>query len=165
MTTNLEILNSKIYSSLEDLNFGRRLTQWRLTNNKFVFTNGCFDILHRGHVEYLSKAAELGNKMIIGLNTDSSIKRLKGEKRPINDWLSRAIVLASLTWVDAVVGFDDDTPIKLIEFVKPHYLVKGGDYIAQNVVGYNFVKQNGGDTIIIPFVEGYSTTNIINKSK
>lgn len=141
----------------------RLVNGWKIHSDVIVFTNGCFDILHRGHVEYLAQAAQLGHRLVVGLNSDSSVKRLKGDSRPINDWYARAEVLASLQWVDAVVGFDEDTPKNLIETTVPDLLVKGGDYKAEDVVGYDFVKANGGDTVIINFVDGYSTTNIIEK--
>lgn len=162
--TNLETIQNKIYDSANNI-YIRQLAIWRFKNEKIVFTNGCFDILHRGHVEYLAQAAQYGTKLIVGLNSDASVKRLKGNTRPINDWSARAEVLAALQFVDAVVGFDDDTPKSLIETTKPQYLIKGGDYKAEDVVGYNFVKENGGETLIISFVEGYSTTNTIKKMK
>lgn len=141
----------------------RLISGWRIHSDVIVFTNGCFDILHRGHVEYLAEAAQLGHRLIIGLNSDASVKRLKGDTRPVNDWMARAEVLASLQWVDAVVGFDEDTPKNLIEFTTPNILAKGGDYKAEEVVGYDFVKAHGGETVIISFVDGYSTTKILEK--
>ncbi|MCQ2253062.1 MAG: D-glycero-beta-D-manno-heptose 1-phosphate adenylyltransferase [Bacteroidales bacterium] len=163
MATKLEIIQNKIFSSIEDPAYMRLVNGWKIHSDVIVFTNGCFDILHRGHVEYLAQAAQLGHRLVVGLNSDSSVKRLKGDSRPINDWYARAEVLASLQWVDAVVGFDEDTPKNLIENTVPDLLVKGGDYKAEDVVGYDFVKANGGDTVIINFVDGYSTTNIIEK--
>lgn len=136
---------------------------WNINNKKIVFTNGCFDILHRGHIEYLYKSKELGDILIVGLNTDNSVKRLKGSDRPINDEKSRLIVLASLFFVDAVVLFDEDTPLNLIKIVNPDILVKGGDYKIEEIIGYDFVKYNGGDVITIDLVDGFSTTNIIRK--
>ncbi len=132
---------------------------------KVVFTNGCFDVLHRGHLTYLREAAELGDILIVGLNSDASVKRLKGENRPLNNQEDRALALASLLFVDAVVIFDEDTPETLIKRVKPHVLVKGGDYNENTVVGAGFVKAAGGEVKIIPFIEGYSTTNFIEQVK
>ncbi len=134
-------------------------------NEKIVFTNGCFDIIHQGHIKYLAQAADLGTKLVIGLNTDASVKRLKGESRPINDEYSRALVLASLSFVDAVIYFSEDTPLNLIKQVKPSVLVKGGDYDIEKIVGYDFVTKNGGTITTINFVDGFSSTSIINKSK
>ena len=128
---------------------------------KIVFTNGCFDILHRGHVEYLQKAKELGDLLILGLNSDSSVKRLKGENRPINNEKDRAIVLSALECIDFVIIFDDDTPFELIKNLKPDILVKGGDYKLENVIGREFAKE----TILIDFVDGYSTTKTIKNIK
>lgn len=130
-------------------------------NKKIVFTNGCFDILHPGHVYYLNKARSLGDLLIVGLNSDDSVKRLKGENRPVHPQDKRAEVLASMLGVDYVCVFDEDTPIKLIELVKPNILVKGGDYTIDKIVGADFVIQNGGKVEIIPYLEGYSTTKII----
>jgi len=126
---------------------------------KIIFTNGCFDILHRGHVEYLAKASSLGDFMIVGLNSDNSVKRLKGENRPVQDEESRAIILASLQCIDAVTLFEEETPHKLIETLRPSVLVKGGDYNPNEVVGRDLVDE----VAIIDFVEGHSTTNIIKK--
>lgn len=128
-------------------------------NPKIVFTNGCFDILHRGHVEYLQKAKELGDLLILGLNSDLSVKRLKGENRPINNEEDRAIVLSALECVDFIIIFDEDTPFELLKNLKPDILVKGGDYKLENVIGREFAKE----TVLIDFVDGYSTTKIINK--
>ena len=128
-------------------------------NPKIVFTNGCFDILHRGHVEYLQKAKELGDLLILGLNSDLSVKRLKGENRPINNEEDRAIVLSALECVDFIIIFDEDTPFELLKNLKPDILVKGGDYKLENVIGKEFAKE----TVLIDFVDGYSTTKIINK--
>ena len=128
------------------------LSLWRFKDDKIVFTNGCFDILHRGHIEYLAKAASLGTKLVIGLNTDASVKRLKGDSRPINDENARALLLASLVFVDKVILFDTDTPRDLIDFVQPDVLVKGGDYKPEEIV-------------TLDFVEGYSTTSLIEKMK
>ncbi|MGM0607047.1 MAG: D-glycero-beta-D-manno-heptose 1-phosphate adenylyltransferase [Candidatus Muiribacteriota bacterium] len=129
---------------------------------KIVFTNGCFDIIHAGHISYLNKAAGLGDFLIVGLNSDSSIKRLKGEGRPVNNENARKTVMEALKMVDAVFVFEEDTPIKLIKAVKPDYLVKGGDYKKEEVVGFDFLKKYNGQVVIIDYVPGYSTTEIIN---
>ena len=141
------------------------LSLWRFKDDKIVFTNGCFDILHRGHIEYLAKAASLGPKLVIGLNTDASVKRLKGDSRPITDENARALLLASLVFVDKVILFDTDTPRDLIDFVQPDVLVKGGDYKPEEIVGYDIVKAKGGEIVTLDFVEGYSTTSLIEKMK
>lgn len=139
------------------------LNIWRFKSEKVVFTNGCFDILHRGHVEYLAQASNLGNRLIIGLNTDNSVKKLKGEKRPLQDEISRSTTLASLLFVDAVILFDEDTPYKLIQEIIPDVLVKGSDYKPEQIAGYDIVTNNGGKVITVSLVEGYSTTSVINK--
>lgn len=141
------------------------LNLWRFKDDKIVFTNGCFDILHKGHIEYLAKAASLGTKLVIGLNTDASVKRLKGDSRPVNDENARALLLASLVFVDKVILFDTDTPRDLIDFVQPDVLVKGGDYKPEEIVGYDIVKAKGGEIVTLDFVEGYSTTSLIEKMK
>lgn len=154
----------KIYDKiLDDNSLDERLKLWRDEGKIIVFSNGCFDILHRGHVEYLSKAADLGDKLIIGLNTDDSVKRLKGPSRPVNDEKARAVVLAGLEFVDAVVFFEEDTPYNLIKRVQPDVLVKGSDYKAEDIVGYDIVINKGGRVETIELVDGFSTTNIINK--
>ncbi len=136
------------------------ILKWREENQKIVFTNGCFDLLHLGHVDYLAKAKDLGDRLIIGVNTDSSVKRLKGENRPLQDENSRLHILAALHSVDAVVLFDDDTPYELIKKIQPDILVKGADYKIENIVGYDIVTSRGGSVQTIEFIEGYSTTNI-----
>ena len=141
------------------------LSLWRFKDDKIVFANGCFDILHKGHIEYLAKAASLGTKLVIGLNTDASVKRLKGDSRPVNDENARALLLASLVFVDKVILFDTDTPRDLIDFVQPDVLVKGGDYKPEEIVGYDIVKAKGGEIVTLDFVEGYSTTSLIEKMK
>jgi len=157
--TTLEVTQNKI---LDLAVLGNRVAMWRFLNSKIVFTNGCFDILHRGHIEYLSQARDQGDVLIIGLNSDASVKRIKGEGRPVQDEKSRALVLASLRIVDAVVLFDEDTPIELIKAVNPDVLVKGGDYTEETIVGAEVVKANGGKVVTIPLVEGYSTSGILN---
>lgn len=154
----------KIYDKiLGDSSLEERLSLWRREGKIIVFSNGCFDILHRGHVEYLSKAADLGDKLIIGLNTDASVKRLKGPSRPVNDEKARAVVLAALEFVDAVVFFEEDTPYNLIKRVQPDVLVKGKDYKAGDIVGYDIVTAKGGKVETIELVDGFSTTKILEK--
>ena len=154
----LEKIYDKILNreSLEE-----KLNLWRKEGKTIVFSNGCFDILHRGHVEYLSKAADLGDVLIIGLNTDASVKRIKGPSRPVNDEKARAVVLAALEFVDAIMFFDEDTPYNLIKNVQPDVLVKGKDYKAEDIVGYDIVTNKGGKVETIELVEGFSTTNIL----
>ena len=137
--------------------------EWKRQGMKVVFTNGCFDILHLGHVDYLEKARNLGDKLVLGLNTDDSVSRFKGPSRPIQDENSRAHILASLQFVDLVVFFNEDTPLSLISTLLPHILVKGSDYLAENIVGADVVKKNGGVVKTIEFVPGYSTTRIVDK--
>ena len=134
-------------------------------NNTIVFTNGCFDILHKGHFHLLSSAKKLGDILIVGLNSDDSVSRLKGPERPVNKEESRGLLLVELDYVDYVVVFTEDTPEKLIHTIKPTILIKGGDYDGNTIVGSEFVRSIGGTVEIIPLLEGYSTTNIINKSK
>lgn len=130
---------------------------------KVVFTNGCFDIIHAGHVEYLYKARRMGDTLIIGLNSDGSVRRLKGRTRPLNKELDRAIVLSSLGFVDYVTTFDEDTPERLIKMLKPDVLVKGGDWKAKDIAGADFVRSHGGSVVSVPFVKGYSTTSLIKR--
>lgn len=136
------------------------ILKWRNANERIVFTNGCFDLLHLGHVDYLAKAKDLGERLIIGVNTDSSVKRLKGEHRPLQDENSRLHILAALQSVDAVILFDEDTPYELIKEIEPDILVKGADYKIENIVGYDIVVSRGGSVQTIEFIEGYSTTLI-----
>ncbi|MEI7594334.1 MAG: D-glycero-beta-D-manno-heptose 1-phosphate adenylyltransferase [Bacteroidota bacterium] len=158
-----DIIQSKIFSNKESLEFNQKLAFWNFKNKKIVFTNGCFDVLHVGHIKYLAKAADLGSILIVGVNTDNSVKRLKGESRPINNQDARSTVLAALSFVDAIVFFEEDTPYNLIKLVQPDILVKGSDYKPEDIVGYDIVKNKGGDIITIDFVEGYSSSNIISK--
>lgn len=141
------------------------LEQFRKNNKdkKIVFTNGCFDIIHAGHIRYLQEAAKLGDILIVGLNSDASVKRLKGPKRPINSELERAEIICALSFIDYVVIFEEDTPLELIKKIQPHVLVKGGDYSNEYVVGTKEVEERGGKLVLIPFVKGKSTTNIIKK--
>ena len=157
--------NNEKKIALSAENASRLLNMWKFRNEKIVFTNGCFDIIHRGHIEYLAKAASLGTKLIVGLNTDASVRRLKGENRPVNDERGRALALASLLFVDEVILFNTDTPRELIEFIQPDVLVKGGDYRPEDIVGNDIVTARGGQVVTIPLVEGYSTTSIIEHLK
>ncbi len=153
----IERIESKIICEKDLSNL---ILKWREKNQKIVFTNGCFDLLHLGHVDYLAKAKDLGDRLIIGVNTDSSVKRLKGDNRPLQDENSRLHILAALHSVDAVVLFDEDTPYELIKKIQPDVLVKGADYKIENIVGYDIVTSRGGSVQTIEFIEGYSTTKI-----
>lgn len=155
-----DIINSKILSR-EALQ--RKLHLWRFKGQKMVFTNGCFDILHRGHIHLLSKAAELGDVLIVGMNSDDSVRKLKGADRPLQDEATRASVLASLFYVSTVVVFDEETPLELIKMISPDLLVKGGDYRPENIVGTDWVKGYGGKVEIVPLLEGYSTSKVIRR--
>jgi rfaE bifunctional protein nucleotidyltransferase chain/domain len=171
MSARLNFVKSKIVSA-EDAK--RLVAMYHLKNEKVVFTNGCFDILHLGHTTYLAEAAGLGNRLIVGINSDSSVKSLgKAPNRPINEEQARMHVIASLGFVDLVVLFDDQTPFDLIQKLQPDVLVKGGDYDADElnsnsekyIVGSDIVREKGGSIVTIQLVEGYSTTAIIEKSK
>lgn len=156
-------LSQKIHTKESLTNF---LKTCHTQGKKVVFTNGCFDILHRGHVEYLAQARDLGDVMVLGLNTDASVKRQgKSPKRPINKEETRATILAGLEFIDAIILFDEDTPYELIKFVQPDVLVKGDDYKAEDIVGYDIVTKKGGKVITIPLVKGFSTTGLISKMK
>lgn len=158
----LELIKSKI---LTKDNLPVKLAYWKFFDRKIVFTNGCFDILHAGHIDYLAKASNLGDELIIGLNSDQSVRRLKGNDRPVMDEFSRSLIMAALRFVSAVVIFDEDTPYELIKTVQPHVLVKAADYNPEEIVGYDIVKANGGEVITIELLQGYSTTGVINKIK
>ena len=158
--SHLNKVNNKIYS-LEEL--GSKVNAWKQAGEEVVFTNGCFDIIHKGHIEVLAQTADLGDKLIVGLNSDRSIQKLKGKGRPIIDEQSRAILLASFSFVDAVVLFSEDTPINLISTLLPDVLAKGGDYKIETIVGHEIVQKNGGEVILVPFVDGFSSTTIIEK--
>ena len=137
---------------------------WRVKGDRIVFTNGVFDLMHRGHVTYLEEAAALGDRLVIGLNSDASVKRLgKGTDRPLNDQASRATVRSALRCVDAVVIFDEETPLELINSVRPDVLVKGGDWSPERSVGADLVKAAGGSVHSLPLVEGFSTTALLEK--
>lgn len=138
---------------------------WRSEGLRTVFTNGCFDILHYGHINYLARARDLGDRLIVGLNSAGSVRRLKGPNRPINDEATRLHLMAALSFVDAVVVFDQDTPLELIQLLKPDVLVKGGDWQPDQIVGADIVISNGGSVLSLPFIDGYSTTAIETKIK
>ncbi|MGG9972305.1 D-glycero-beta-D-manno-heptose 1-phosphate adenylyltransferase [Ferruginibacter sp. SUN002] len=148
-------------STLEKIQL--QVNRWKLLGKKIVFTNGVFDILHEGHIASLSSAASFGDVLIVGVNADSSVKRLKGDSRPINNQDARALLLASLVITDAVIIFEEDTPLNLIQHIMPDVLVKGGDYTIEQIVGAKEVTANGGEVKIVPLVEGISTTAIIQK--
>jgi D-glycero-beta-D-manno-heptose 1-phosphate adenylyltransferase len=156
----LEIIQNKIYSKEE---IKRQLAYWRYFSKKIVWTNGCFDLLHLGHIDYLSKAKDHGDILIIGVNSDESVKRIKKAGRPITDEISRSVIIAALNFVDAVVIFDEDTPNEWIKFIQPDILVKGSDYKAEDVIGYDIVKAKGGEVVTIDLLRGYSTTGIEEK--
>jgi rfaE bifunctional protein nucleotidyltransferase chain/domain len=161
MNSQLQLIQNKTVTLTEAVSLS---LEWKKKGD-VVFTNGCFDILHIGHLHYLSSAADLGYKLIIGLNSDSSIAKLKGKDRPFIKESDRLLMLASLAFVDAVILFEEDTPIQLIESISPNVLVKGGDYTEENIVGNQIIKKNGGKVISLQFLEGYSTTNFIEKIK
>ena len=148
---------TKIY---DPTRLATQIQDWKKQGQKVVFTNGCFDILHAGHIRYLESAATLGDKLVIAVNDDASVQRLKGETRPINVLASRLYLLASLQCVDAVVPFSEDTPLDIIKLLHPDVLVKGGDYKPENIVGAKEVVADGGKVVVVPFVEGYSTTKL-----
>jgi D-glycero-beta-D-manno-heptose 1-phosphate adenylyltransferase len=164
----LDLIQNKIYRFSDEesrKSLSRLLAYWSFTDRKIVFTNGCFDILHLGHIDYLSKSADFGDILVVGLNTDSSVKKIKGNDRPINDQYARASILASLKFIATVVLFDEETPYELIKFVSPAFLIKGSDYEPEEISGYDILKAKGGEIITIDLLEGYSTTSIINKIK
>jgi len=142
------------------------LNRYRFKGEKIVFTNGCFDLLHQGHIDYLAKASDLGTKLIVAVNSDNSVKRLgKGQNRPIQDEQSRAVIMSALHFVSEVIIFDEDTPLDLIKFIQPDILVKGNDYEIKNIVGHEIVQRKGGEVKTIDFLEGYSTSKIVEKAK
>jgi rfaE bifunctional protein nucleotidyltransferase chain/domain len=155
-----DLIPSKILSTEQLLRTAR---QWRLLGKTIAFTNGVFDILHQGHIFSLSQAAGEGDYLVVGLNADASVKRLKGDSRPVNNQASRALVLASLIMVDAVVIFEEDTPLELIKSIMPDVIVKGGDYTVEQVAGGKEVIANGGKVVINPILEGFSTTALLSR--
>lgn len=157
-------MNSK--NKIVDLSKAKEIrAEWKSNNETVVFTNGCFDIVHLGHVDYLEQARNEGSKMILGLNTDASVKRLKGEERPINNEYARARLLAAFEFIDMIILFGEETPINLITDLMPDVLVKGADYTIDNIVGAKEVLAHGGDVKTINLVEGFSTSSIIEKIK
>jgi len=162
MSKALERVKNKIFNKN---NLLEKLQIWRGANKKIVFTNGCFDLIHLGHIEVLARSADLGDILIIGVNTDLSINKLKGNNRPIIEENSRVQQLASLEFVDAVILFNEQTPLELIKVIKPNVITKGGDYSSEQVVGNEIAVKNEGEVIIIPLTQGYSTTSILNKIK
>lgn len=140
-----------------------RIAAWQNAGLRVVFTNGCFDLLHYGHLHYLAQSRDLGDRLVIGLNAAESVKRLKGAHRPINDEATRFLQMASLACVDLVVGFEEDTPLELIQTLRPDVLVKGGDYQPEQIVGGGFVLAQGGEVIALSYISGYSTTSIEQK--
>jgi rfaE bifunctional protein nucleotidyltransferase chain/domain len=153
-------LSEKIVSSFE---LSSKLQGWRSENKRIVFTNGCFDLLHAGHIAYLTDAAALGDVLILGLNSDHSVQRIKGPERPVNNEVTRSTVLAGMFFIDAIVFFDQDTPLELIKTVLPDVLVKGGDYEIKDIVGATETLENGGEVKVLTFLPGYSSTAIIEK--
>lgn len=161
--SSLSSISAKI---LDELSLKAKTQLWEKENKSIVFTNGVFDILHLGHIDYLSKAKDEGDILVVGVNTDSSARRLgKGAIRPITDEKSRSMIIAALEFVDAVVLFEEDTPYNIIESVQPDILVKGADYKPEDIVGYDIVTANGGSIKTITFLPGYSTTSIEQKIK
>ena len=157
-----DIISTKIFTLPQLLH---QLAQWRIHDKKIAFTNGVFDILHQGHIFSLSQAAKEADYLIVGLNADVSVKRLKGESRPVNNQESRSLLLASLIIVDAVIVFEEDTPFELIKAILPDVLIKGGDYTVEQIVGAKEVMANGGRVVVNPILEGFSTTTIIEQAK
>jgi D-beta-D-heptose 7-phosphate kinase/D-beta-D-heptose 1-phosphate adenosyltransferase len=157
-----DLIPYKIFSLPQLL---QKIAQWKILDKNIAFTNGVFDILHQGHIFSLSQAAKEADYLIVGLNSDASVKRLKGESRPVNDQQSRSLVLASLLMVDAVVIFEEDTPLELIKAINPEVLVKGGDYTVEQIAGAKEVIANGGRVVINPILVGFSTTTIIEQAK
>ena len=157
-----DLIPQKIFTVVQIV---QKAAQWKVFNKKIAFTNGVFDIIHQGHIFSLSQAAKEADYLVVGLNADTSVKRLKGESRPINNQESRALVLASLVMVDAVVLFEEDTPLELIKTIMPDVLVKGGDYTVEQIAGAKEVVAAGGKVVINPILDGFSTTGIIGQVK
>jgi rfaE bifunctional protein nucleotidyltransferase chain/domain len=153
----------KIYQDLAALR--KQMQAWQAEGEKIVFTNGCFDIVHLGHIDYLEKARAIGQRLVLGINSDASVRRLKGPTRPVVNEYARARMMAAFAFVDAVIMFEEDTPKSLIEALRPDILVKGDDYSVETIVGADFVIDQGGAVCTIPLVEGYSTSSLIEKIK
>lgn len=154
----------KIKNKIQDWAQARRTVEgWKAGGQRVVFTNGCFDLLHYGHIHYLAQAREQGGRLVVGLNSDASVRRLKGQGRPINTESTRQMVMAALECVDLVVVFEQDTPLELISLLLPDVLVKGGDYRPEDIAGSDIVTARGGEVRVLPYIEGYSTTSIEKK--
>ena len=162
MSKKLNKLKAKILK-IKDLS--QIIKQWRLNGDKIVFTNGCFDLIHLGHLEILARSADLGDKLVVAINSDMSIKKIKGNSRPIIEEDSRAKQLAAIEFIDAVILFNEDTPYDLINILKPDVLTKGGDYKKNDIVGNQLINKEQGEVVIIPLTQGYSTTSILEKIK
>ena len=162
MSKKLNKLKAKIFNIK---NLSQIINEWRLNGDKIVFTNGCFDLIHLGHLEILARSADLGDKLIVGINSDMSIKKIKGNSRPIIEEDSRAKQLAAIEFIDAVILFNEDTPYDLINILKPDVLTKGGDYKKNDIVGNQLINKEQGEVVIIPLTQGYSTTSILEKIK
>ena len=162
MSKKLNKLKAKIFN-IKDLS--QIIEKWRLNGDKIIFTNGCFDLIHLGHLEILARSADLGDKLIVALNSDVSIKKIKGNSRPIIEEDSRAKQLAAIEFIDAVILFNEDTPYDLINILKPDVLTKGGDYKKNDIVGNQLINKEQGEVVIIPLTQGYSTTSILEKIK
>ena len=162
MSKKLNKLKAKIFNIK---NLSQIINEWRLNGDKIVFTNGCFDLIHLGHLEILARSADLGDKLIVGINSDMSIKKIKGNSRPIIEEDSRARQLAAIEFIDAVILFNEDTPYDLINILKPDVLTKGGDYKKNDIVGNELINKEQGDVVIIPLTQGFSTTSILEKIK
>ena len=162
MSKKLNKLKAKIFN-IKDLS--KIINEWRLNGDKIVFTNGCFDLIHLGHLEILARSADLGDKLIVAINSDMSIKKIKGNSRPIIEEDSRAKQLAAIEFIDAVILFNEDTPYNLINILKPDVLTKGGDYKKNDIVGNQLINKEQGEVVIIPLTQGYSTTAILEKIK
>lgn len=158
-----QTIHSKIFANRDATQ--STLAQWAEKGQRVVFTNGCFDIVHKGHIDYLYEASKLADKMVIGLNTDASVQQLKGEGRPVNNNEARALIIAALGFVDMVVFFGEETPKELIEVIQPDVLTKGSDYVAENIVGYDTVMAKGGQVTTIDLTDGFSTTALIERIK
>jgi rfaE bifunctional protein nucleotidyltransferase chain/domain len=162
MSKALNKLQSKIYTLDQLID---KVSNWKDQNKKIVFTNGCFDLIHLGHVEVLARSSDLGDRLIVAINSDESIIKIKGKNRPIIEEESRVKQIAALDFVDAVILFNQDTPINIISSITPNVITKGGDYKISDVVGYEIVQKNNGEVVIIPLTQGYSTTSILDKIK
>ena len=158
--SNIKNIQNKI---MQSNSLKEQVDLWKKNKQKIIFTNGCFDIIHAGHIDTLARSADLGHKLIVGVNSDSSVKTLKGNKRPIIDQKSRSNLIAALSFVDAVSIFDELTPEHLIKTIRPDVIVKGGDYLKKDIIGHKILAEYGGEVIILPFTKGFSTTQILEK--